>query len=269
MNFNLPSLRFTWNIVYACNYRCSYCFFDGKWEEYAKRNIYLSTDEWFYYWKRIYDKYGKFVLIITGGEPFIYPDFIEIIKRLSKICYHINISSNSSGDLERFIETISPENVSLSLSFQPEFEDLKNFIKKVVLIRKYKFDGCINFVAYPPFFEKIDEYKKEFFNLKEELKIIPFWGEYNNKKYPESYTEEEKNFLGIDDSWFKKVKRKGNECLAGYKTALLFPDGKVARCGQIGERYILGNFFDKNFNLLNKPMNCDAEYCPCEEDKIL
>lgn len=262
-------VRFTWNMLYDCNYRCSYCFFEGKWEEYKKRNIYLSPDEWLERWKRIYDKYGPAYIIITGGEPFVYPDFIELIKKLSQISYHINISSNSSGDLNKFVQEIDPQKVSLSLSFQKEFDRLENFIQRLLFIRKHKFDGCINVVAYPPFLKDLDSYQAKFASIGEALKIIPFFGEYQGRVYPEGYTQEERGLIGIDDTWFKKVRKKGSLCPAGQKAALIFPDGKVARCGQIGEDMVLGSFFDSDFKLLDGPLPCEAEYCPCEEGEVI
>lgn len=263
-----PKIRFTWNISYECNYRCSYCFFEGKWNDYKKRNTYLSPDEWMKYWNRVFDEYGPPYIVITGGEPFLYPNFIELIKRLSTIAYHINISSNSSGDLDRFVKEIDPQKVSLSLSFQPEFEKLDNFLNKLSLIRKHNFNGCINFVAYPPFLEKISHLKERFSSIGESLKIIPFFGTYKANKYPDSYSDEEKKLVGIDENWYKKVRKGGSLCEAGQKTALIFPDGKVSRCGQIGEDLILGNFFDVNFKLLSDSLPCEAEYCPCDEGKI-
>jgi len=260
--------KITWNLLYDCNYRCSYCFFEGKWEEYKKRNIYLSASDWFKYWLKLYEKYGYLYILITGGEPFIYPDFIELIKRLSEISYHINISSNGSGDLKKFVKEISPSKVSLSLSFQPEFENLNSFIEKVIFIRKYGFNGCINFVAYPPYIKDINMLREKFYTIDEKLKVIPFWGKYNNLDYPQSYTYDEKIIIGIDDEWWKKIRKKGSLCEAGFKTALIFPDAKVARCGQVGERFLLGNFLDENFSLLNRPLPCDAEYCPCDEGNV-
>jgi len=265
---DIHTVRFTWNIVYDCNYRCSYCFFDGKWEEYGKRNVYLSPDEWMRYWKRIHDRYGPPYIVITGGEPFIYPGFIELVKRLSEISHHINISSNSSRDLDSFVREVDPSNVSLSLSFQPEFNKLDNFIESLLFIRKHRFDGCVNFVAYPPFLKDIEHYRQKFNSINESLKIIPFFGEYKGKAYPEAYTQEERKIIGIDDAWFKKIRRKDSLCSAGQNTALIFPDGKVARCGQIGEGMVLGSFFDKEFRLLDDPLPCAAEYCPCDEGNI-
>jgi molybdenum cofactor biosynthesis enzyme MoaA len=264
-----PGVRFTWNISYDCNYRCSYCFFDGKWEEYKKRNIYLSPEDWMKYWNRIHEIYGQIFLVITGGEPMVYPDFIDLIKKLSQVCFHINISTNSSANLEKFVEEVNPESVSISLSFQREFDTLDSFIERVKLIRRYNFKGCLNLVAYPPFLRRLeDDKKKLIIETQEEFKIIPFFGKYQNVEYPKGYTPEERRLIGIDDNWFAKVHRKGSLCSAGYTSALVFPEGKVARCGQIGERFLLGNFFDPDFRLYDKPMVCDAEYCPCQEDSI-
>jgi MoaA/NifB/PqqE/SkfB family radical SAM enzyme len=264
-----PKVRFTWNMLYDCNYRCSFCFFEGKWKEYRKRNIYLGPDEWMVHWKRISDKYGPPYLIITGGEPFIYPNFIEIINRLSEICYHINISSNSSGDLKNFVEKIDPYKVSLSLSYQSEFDKFENFLERVRFLRKHNFDGCLNLVAYPPYLKDIECYKAKLNSLGEPLKIVPFFGEYRNISYPQGYTEEERRLIGIDETWLKKIRKKSSLCLAGQKTALIFPDGKVARCGQIGEGIILGSFFDSNLRLLDNPLPCEAEFCPCDEGEVI
>ena len=260
--------RFTWNIHYACNYRCPYCFFEGRWVEYKKRNVYFSVDQWMGYWNKIYDEYGRCYMLITGGEPFIYPNFIDLMEKLSAIHYPINISTNASGDLISFVSRIDPERVSLSVSFQPHFENLKAFLEKVVFLKKNRFGGCINFVAYPAFLKDLGHYLKEFETIGEKLKVIPFWGKYQDKEYPFAYTSAEKELVGIDDSWFNKVRKKGSICPAGHNSALIFPDGKVARCGQIGESMLIGNFFDTQFKLLDKELPCEAEFCPCDENKL-
>ena len=261
-------IRFTWNIHYACNFRCSYCFFEGKWEEYNKRNVYLSVNQWMEYWSRIYERYGRCYILITGGEPFTYPNFVELMVRLSQIHYPINISSNASKDLRSFALSINPERIYLSVSFQPEFERLETFLSKVKFIRGNKIDGCINFVAYPPYIKDIERYRKSFESIGETLKVIPFWGQFQGIDYPCGYTQGEEELIGIDSSWKKKVRKRGTLCIAGQKTALIFPDGKVARCGQIGEKMLIGNFFSPTFKLLDAPLPCVAEACPCDEGVI-
>jgi len=260
--------RFTWNIHYACNYRCPYCFFEGKWVEYGKRNVYLPVAEWMKYWYSVYGKYGRSYMLITGGEPFAYPNFIDLIEELSSIHYPINISTNASGDLESFVKRIDPQRVSLSVSFQPYFENLEAFLEKVKFLKKHKFSGCINFVAYPPLLKDLDYYKAKFNSIGEKLKVIPFWGKFEGKEYPSAYTRSEKDAIGIGDSWFNSIRKKDSLCPAGHQSALVFPDGKVARCGQIGEKMLIGDFFDPEFKLMDGQSPCDAEFCPCDENKL-
>ena len=181
MNNAISKIRFTWNISYDCNYRCSYCFFDGKWDDYSRRNIYLSVEDWMKHWNRICEKHGQIFLIITGGEPFIYPNFIQLVKELSRICFHINVSTNSSMDLMKFVKEIDPKKASISLSFQREFDSLEVFIERVKLIRKYNFNGCLNLVAYPSFLEELENDKNKLkTETGEEFKIVPFFGKYKN-----------------------------------------------------------------------------------------
>jgi len=127
-------VSFEWNIIYSCNFRCPHCIFDGKWDEYGKRTVFIGRDEWIKYWTDIYKHYGRTTLIVTGGEPFIYPDFIGIIKAISSIHYPINISSNGSGDIDGFIKNIDPGRVSVNLSFQPGFNELEDIIAKKKLL---------------------------------------------------------------------------------------------------------------------------------------
>ena len=145
------AVNFEWNIIYDCNYRCPHCIFDGKWEEYRKRTIFLTPDEWMVHWQRIHSLYGRVSLLITGGEPFLYPRFIELIEKLSNIHYPINISSNSSGNLEEFAARIDPNKVSVTFSFQPMSNKLEEVIGRQKFLASRGFSvSTINLCVYPP-----------------------------------------------------------------------------------------------------------------------
>jgi MoaA/NifB/PqqE/SkfB family radical SAM enzyme len=85
------------------------------------------------HWKRIFDKYGEAKIEIVGGEPFIYPNFIELVKRLSSL-HLIKITTNLSGNVERFVQEVSPERVELDLNFHILFIDLETVLKAVFVI---------------------------------------------------------------------------------------------------------------------------------------
>jgi hypothetical protein len=180
--------------------------------------------------------------------------------------YPINISSNSSGDIDSFVKLFDPERISLSLGFHPGFDELDNFLRKVDLLKKNKFDGCINFLAYPPFLEKLGYYISRFDSVGQKLKIIPFRGIYKENAYPWCYTQEEIALAGIKQDWFGRIRKQGTICYAGTQSAILLPDGYVSRCGQLWYNCIIGNFFEPGFKLLDKPQLCNASICPCDEN---
>lgn len=258
---------------WSCNYRCSYCFFDRHWADYSKRNVIKSCAEWCRLWERLRERYGRAFITITGGEPFAYPDFIEMLRRLSAVHWPINVSTNGSLHLEEFAKRIDHGKVSLSLSFHPQYIQIDEFMEKMRLLRRRGVAlGCLNFVAYPPFLKDLPGFVERLRSIGESLKVIPFTGDYCGARYPGAYTAAEKKALGMDapdEDWVQSKRRRGTLCMAGHRAALLLPDGKVTRCGQIGDSGIFGSFFDEDFRLLEGPTPCDAEICPCDEWKVI
>lgn len=263
-------VRFTWNIHWSCNYRCSYCFFDSDWAEYGKRNVYQTVDQWEDHWKRVYDKYGRCYITINGGEPFAYPNFVELIHRVSKLHWHINVTTNTSLHLREWVERIDPVKCSVSISYHPEYHKIDSFLETVRFLRENKANlGCINYVAWPPFLDQLAETVRRFTEAGESLKVIPFVGEHGGVRYPDGYTAEHKAILGMKDDWLEHKRHRGMMCRAGFQSALLLPTGKVSRCGQIGDRHLIGDFFDPGFKLLDGPLACDEDFCPCDEWKVI
>ncbi|MFH1414633.1 MAG: radical SAM protein [Elusimicrobiota bacterium] len=117
----VDQIRFEWNMIYSCNYDCRYCVFYGKWKEYAKRNVILSPDQWVKHWQRIYGICGRVSMVISGGEPFIYPDFNEVIRLVSDIHYPIHISTNGSGDLIESQGRLYPQYVWVFQYDKPDY----------------------------------------------------------------------------------------------------------------------------------------------------
>jgi len=264
------AVRFTWNIHWSCNYRCSYCFFDGEWAELGKRNKIASVEEWTARWRAIREQYGRCYLTINGGEPFAYPNFIELLERVSEIHWPINVTTNGSLHLEEFVRRIDAQKVSLSLSFHPQYWTIEEMLAKVAHLReKGAHIGCLNFVAYPPFLKDLPGYVSAFEERGESLKVIPFVGTYEGVRYPEGYTDKQKETIGMEDGWIEGKRHRGMQCRAGFRSALILPDGKVTRCGQVGDRGVFGDFFDPGFSLLASAAPCDEDFCPCDEWKVI
>jgi len=73
--------------------------------------------------------------------------------------------------------------------------------RNIIIDCNYKCSYCwfhsVSFLAWPQYIEKIP-YFKNFFEFRGyKFEVLTFWGEYNGKKYPEDYTEEEKKIIGL------------------------------------------------------------------------
>lgn len=277
----LKEVELEWLIHYKCNYRCPYCFFDGMWEEIEPRNQYLPLEKWFKVWYRIFEKYEKVRILITGGEPLIYLDFIELVEELSKYCaigFDTNLSC-SVMKLRDFVKKVVAENIDCGLSFHPLFAEYDSFLNKALFLKENGYNVRVYYVTYPPQLGRLKYFQHKF--VKKGLNFVPqpFRGRYNGKIYPEAYTEEEKALIyniteDLDVEFRKKinkqmdqVKSEGRLCRAGQVYARVDTDGTVYRCGcdaTGSANKPIGNFFDANFELLDKPTPCEEKICPCE-----
>jgi pyrroloquinoline quinone biosynthesis protein E len=101
------------SLTEVCNHRCTYCF-QGK---EHKHNPGLSLEEWK---SVIYQAAGLGVqeIVFTGGEPTLYPDFIELVKTAADNGLYPKISTNGSTLDRPFVEALKgagAEYIHLSL----------------------------------------------------------------------------------------------------------------------------------------------------------
>ncbi len=80
-----------WNITYACNFNCSICFSNSG----AAAADELTTDE---VKKAIDDAHAAGVedIVISGGEPFMRPDLMELLVYIGSLGIKSRIASNGS-----------------------------------------------------------------------------------------------------------------------------------------------------------------------------
>jgi organic radical activating enzyme len=269
-------LSFNWDIHWVCNYNCPYCWFAGKWEEAGRRSRVFPPETIIAAWERMHRLYGPVKLSITGGEPFIYPRFDEIIEGISRH-HFVEIISNLSRDISGFIEKVKGRNVVVNPSFHALSADSEDFIRKVKALREHNMVQAVTFLAWPPLVRDISRFQKEFEGHSIRLNLQPFNGEYEGRRYPESYTAEEKRIITPDlgergDKPFslERTSTKGRLCNAGKKYGVIHPDGTVLRCGGMNAAdAAIGNIYSKDFRLNDRAKPCTAEICPCNEWAML
>lgn len=277
MNKNkLPPYRvfFTWDIHYLCNYKCSYCNAQKPEQDNFIAARYIGVSKWLEIWEEISRKYGTCQIQLTGGEPFVYPNAMELVIKLSKI-HTLEFSTNFSWDIEPFIANVSPDRARVGISFHPEFEKFNNFISKALKLKKCGFEVWMNYVAYPPILKDMPKYKQEAEKLGISFSILPFTGSFENRSFPDEYSKDEIKIMygdGIIKDYNKKTiewktsdkknSTKGKLCRMGQMYAKIHPNGNVYRC--CGENSkMLGNLIDGTFKLLDEPAACESNQCPC------
>lgn len=261
---------FSWDLHYVCNYRCPYCWFDGKWTELAKQNRIFSTGQLIKHWENVYDRYGLVHIEIIGGEPFLYPDFKKLIKQISKM-HSIGITTNLSCDIEDFLNEVDSSSVKIKPTFHPLFAKFDDFIKKMLLVNEKQNHNSVFYLAYPPQVSLINNYKQRFAEFGITLEVMSYWGEYRGVKYPQGYTQQERGIINScmgrrEGEKFQLEPRKvrGSLCKAGHISAVIKADGEVCRCGGTNSKAI-GSIFSDDFKLLDEAIPCESESCPCNE----
>lgn len=190
---------FTWGMHYNCNYNCAYCYAPKPQDvtfENNPNNVtrYERLENIIDSWKYVYDKYGSSRIRLDGGEPSIYPDFFEIIKELSKI-HRLQMNTNLSFDVNKFCDVANPETIRIDASLHCEYTKLETFVDKLKFLKQKGYKLTVSYVGYPDFLENIPLAKKEIESMDISFFVHPYSGFYEQRQYPQSYTEQDKKFI--------------------------------------------------------------------------
>jgi len=261
-----------WKINTKCNFNCNYC--EGS---YEGREIDLDLITI----KNSFNRnYKKWLIIITGGEPFLKRNFIDIVEVLTENHY-IHINTNlSTLNIEAFVNRINPENVwglnvaAHVLEREKYDKNFKTFIKNINLLQDKKFALFLSYVFYPELMNRI---KNDFQVFRDggvrNIILRPFIGTYNDLKYPDSYTPEELDFLNnFGNQEYElgeapgKISFQNCLCLAGKRTFLIDELGFARRCEPLykaGDKGTFGNFFGDSFLPQRKERICRLVQTSC------
>lgn len=269
-------VTFSWNIHWVCNYDCPYCWFHGNWDNFKDRNKYFNADDLSRAFERLYNMYGEISLNILGGEPLVYPDFVTLVKKLSRYC-RIGTTTNLSIDISEEIKDVDIMKVGFVASFHPLFADLEVFMRRVKFLKSMRILERVAYLAYPPQIDRIPLYKDIFTREGFIFDVIPFWGKFEQNDYPESYSDSEREIMetslcrrrGVTFKIGPKIVEKGSLCKAGQYYAVILPDGSVKSCGSQEDSSVIGHILDKNFKLNSEPKRCVTRRCTGNEGDFL
>lgn len=119
---NLPKFVVV-ELTYQCNHRCLFCYCPWEYEN-KYREQELTKEEWFEVFDRL-ASLGVNHITLTGGEPLLRDDLIDIIKYVHHKNFIINLISNGKMVSDELLQTISQYKVFLSISV-PGIETFKD-----------------------------------------------------------------------------------------------------------------------------------------------
>lgn len=112
-----PLKRLCWNVTYACNAACGVCFTDA----HAKHDDELTTEE-ARHMIRDARAAGIEDIIISGGEPFVREDLLELLACMAELGITARIASNGSLITRDILARLRRE--TLTKSFQISLDTL-------------------------------------------------------------------------------------------------------------------------------------------------
>lgn len=289
MNYDIEA---DWILLDLCNYNCSYCLTPEQFKGIPITK-YGSIDDWC----RAFSATKKtWLLRVTGGEPTLYPEFVELCLQLSKDNLILLNSNLSTPVIDTFAEVMCPTRVPfINAAVHPIERGAKNlpkFISRVINLMNKGFLVLPSILMSPDTFSNYNTIISYFkpYGITPIPKVMR--GTFNGKKYPEAYTELEKHaflrYLSESELVWKPIfdglpevptydifadkifingipDYRGRACLVGNKFVKILPDGGVRDCTTFGSN--LGNLLEGTLTLREEEHICVSSECPyyCEK----
>lgn len=254
-----------WSVTNTCNFCCPQCIANAVKlkDKYAPEIINIPI------LRKFLKKLNKTAKIVfTGGEPLLVENIIEGFIEITKkhyIALNTNLVSEKVAEFAKKIDCERVDYITASAHlFELERQNLLDkFLSNFHLLKEKGHNIYVAEIAYPSLSEKVDYYQKIFADHNIEIQFQTFRGQWQNKKYPESYTEEEFrifNFNKIRANRPDIFKRKDELCNAGYNVAVINKDGQIHPCFSIFDP--IGSITE-GINFRNTLIKCPMDFCSC------
>jgi MoaA/NifB/PqqE/SkfB family radical SAM enzyme len=262
----------TWVINEICNFNCSFCN-QAHYKKLEPIDIGRLS-------QGLDSLENSWLFHITGGEPFLEKNIIDICKEISKknyISFNTNLSTKNHFD---FADIINPDrclfiNAAVHIEEREKRDrDLKEYIKKINYLQDRGFNVIAYYVAHPSLFDRLESdisFLKS--NGVKKVRTKTFRGVYNGKYFPYAFDPNEKKFLESLEADYPEFEILNNShkffnkiCLAGNRFFVMDRSGNLRRCSSVLKDY--GNLFKKTIKYDTAPKPCPINKCACPYEGI-
>ena len=264
-------------LTMRCNLDCSFCL--NKSGNTFNRTIFseMSGSEWLEGLNRINSRPGV-PLTLCGGEPFMHPDFIEIVKGIApslEIDVLTNLQWGKKG-IDRFIENIDPERINrnskyppIRASYHPEQMGVgEKLIDNAKRLKNAGFNVGIYSVQFPSP-ETLQAITQMQFRCADSgilFRVKDFTGRFSGKDDSgEDFSITYGDYSKYPGSAFSETSRK---CLCKTSELLIGTDGSVYRCHRdlYASGGSVGSIVSSQFQIEDIFRNCDnyGKCHPCD-----
>jgi MoaA/NifB/PqqE/SkfB family radical SAM enzyme len=262
-------LEVDWHLTNRCNFDCYYCHPQIK-KVLNRKSLSERTP------KQCFEAFNKLApcchILMSGGEPFLFPNFIELCTLVTER-HFISLNTNlSNGEIDKFALAINPEKVK-SILAAIHIEErarlgikLNEFIRNYLALQNAGFNITAAYVLHPTILPSAAE---DFAELRAagvgKLAGKVFKGVHDGKRYPDSYTSSEAALVRQLAGEYKmtpiylarQMSYYGEYCNAGVKSVKIDVEGNIQRCATVREH--LGNLFDNSLQLHTSSYPCSAQ----------
>ena len=266
--------EFDWHLTNRCNFYCEYCHPQIR---HVLNRKHLDEPDADLVVRRFNDLERVCLVHMSGGEPFMFPSFVELCEGLAK-GHFISINTNLASDgVAEFVRRVPAERVITIVAaiHMPERQrlghELEAYARNYLALRAAGFDASALYVLYPPLLDRLGDDLERLNALGvDHVRAKVFKGVYQGRRYPEGYSDDEKALILANSGEYVfnrpyldgMLSFRGEPCTAGVTSFKVTVTGEVRRCASVPTSY--GNLYDGTF----QPASM-AEPCPAKRVLVL
>jgi hypothetical protein len=265
----------SWNMNTQCNYRCTYCtqrFLDDRtrWARDVPRFLTAFSQ-----------LEGPWEVKLSGGEPFLHPQFLDVVRGLAEHRRAISVVTNFSSSLDvlrAFVDAAGAQLRVLSCSLHVEYVDIDDgtagtttvaaFLAKCVTVQSMLPAGAslvVTCVATRALLPRLPSLLARLSASGVRFKVQPEKRDRDVIDYTSGERDQLVQLGGHNGLGVVAPDFGGQPCWAGARSFIVDDRGLAFRCypARRYRRETLGNFLDASFTLRDAPTTCLYSYCNC------